>query len=328
VLVAAVAGGLAVGYYAFHMLHVPRDPGAAAKEFTVRSGETLKEVSTSLQTQGLVRSSLAFELYARAKGDSSRIKAGRYSLSAGLSSVDILHKMVSGDVIVDSKKVTIPEGWRITQIAARLEAEGFFPQERFKAAAHMKPEYQSYWFLSRLANGESLEGYLYPDTYELSRDAGADAVVGRMLDTFQEKVGEELRKAAEEQKRTARDIVILASIVQAESPVADMPGIAGVFWNRLQNGMLLESDATVNYVLGTSKLQPTYKDVRVDSPYNTYRYRGLPPGPIGNPGADAIRASIHPAAHDFFFFLHNPDGETVYSRTLNEHLRNKRRYLD
>jgi len=224
--------------------------------------------------------------------------------------------------------VTIPEGFTIDQMAARFEEVGLFDAETFREAARMHDTYDGVSVLAEVEDGALLEGYLFPDTYRIFADSTPETVILRMARRLEERLAGELMADIRRDEHSIHEILTLASIVQKESPLVDMPVIAGVFWNRIEDNWLLESDATVNYALGTSKLQPTFADTEVDHPYNTYRNRGLPPGPIGSPGRAAIDAVVHPADHDYYFFLHKPTEETVLSRTFAEHLAAKRRYLD
>ncbi|MFP4066712.1 MAG: endolytic transglycosylase MltG [Spirochaetaceae bacterium] len=325
-----LVGGLAYGgWYAHRALVAPKHIGEASGVFTIETGQSLDEIAGSLQRGGYIRSDLLFSLYARLTGMESALQAGDYYLSGTMSAREVLAKIVSGDAVFDEIEVTIPEGHTVEQLAARFADLGLFDEEAFIEAARMRPEYRRrLWILEDLPDGELLEGYLFPDTYRVFADSTPETVVTRMARRLQEHLGGDLMDRIEENEHDLHEILTLASIVQRESPTADMSTIAGVFWNRIDAGWLIESDATVNYALGTSKLQPTYRDTMVDHPYNTYQNRGLPPGPIGSPGLEAIEAAIDPVEHDYYFFLHKPSQETVLSRTFTEHLTAKRRYLD
>ncbi|TVR54650.1 MAG: endolytic transglycosylase MltG [Spirochaetaceae bacterium] len=303
-------------------------PVGATGEFVLERGRSLRYIAGHLEQLGKIPDGDLLVMYARLARRSASIQAGTYALDETMTPVSMLDMMIRGETVDLSRPVTIPEGWRITQIAARLEAAGIVTADQFEAAATMREAYRDVESLADLPDGITLEGFLFPETYRFNPESGAEEVVLRMLRMFETRVNEELREKVAEQGRTMRDVVNLAAIVQAESPVRDMPEIAGVFWSRLRIGMRLESDATVNYFLGTSKLQPTLADIRVRDPYNTYLNAGLPPGPIGNPGIDAIRAAIEPAEHEYLFFLHKPTLETVFSRNFTEHLAAKARYLD
>jgi UPF0755 protein len=316
------------GWYAYEGLFVPRDLGEQGHIFTIEPGQHLDEIARGLQEGGYVRSDFVLSLYARSRGLESSLQAGDYLLSGTMSGQEVLEKIVSGDAVFDEVQVTIPEGFTIAQMADRFEEVGLFDREAFLQAARMKPAYEEVAVLLHLPEDKLLEGYLFPDTYRIFADSTPETVVLRMARRLEERIRGTVLRDMRADEHTIHEILTLASIVQKESPLDDMAMIAGVFWNRIESGWLLESDATVNYALGTSKLQPTFADTEVDHPYNTYRYRGLPPGPVGSPGLDAIEATVHPADHDFFFFLHKPTEETVLSRTFAEHLAAKRRYLD
>ena len=302
-------------------------PGAVVVE--IRSGDSLRAVSRSLEDAGLIGSAVLFELYARFAGLAPRLQAGRYALDQTMSPVVMLEKIVSGDAVFDELQVTIPEGWSLHDIETALEERGLFSRERFARAAVMRDIYRDFPLVSSLEDNTILDGYLFPDTYRILAESTPETIVARMLDNFHRRIPDDLLKQIERQGRTLHDVLTLASIVQKESATdEEMPLVAGVFWNRLTRGMRLESDATVNYVLGTSKLQPTFADTEVQHPYNTYENEGLPPGPIGNPGLPAITAAANPEEHGYLFFLHKPNREIVPSRTFSEHLANKARYLD
>lgn len=318
----------AAGNYLYQALYLPNATAEESSIFEIRPGQGLRSVAEALQEQAYIPSSLAFELYARLQGWEDRLQAGRYLISDRMSSVEILEKIVSGDAVFDEMIITIPEGWSLADIEIYLETLGLFSKEEFAQAAVMQDAYDEFWFLDPLQDDTILDGYLFPDTYRILSDSTPISIVRRMLTNFGNRLSPQILATLELQDRTLHELLTLASIVQKEAPEGDMEEIAGVFWNRLADGWNLESDATVNYVLGTKKLQPTFADTEVDDPYNTYRYPGLPPGPIGNPGMEAILASLEPVEHEYYFFLHKPSRETVFSRTFGEHLAAKRRYLD
>ncbi len=314
--------------YGYMALVEPKYLGFEGTVVTIRSGEHLSEIAADLQRLGMVRSDFFFVLYARFRGLEGALQAGSYHLSGWMSAIEVMDKIVSGDAEFNEITVTIPEGFTVAQIAGRFEEVGLFPREDFQDAAVAGPTYGDLWVLADLPPGKTLEGYLFPDTYRIFPTSTPETVVRRMAEHLQRVIDGRIMEDIQSSASTLHEILTLASIVQKESPEQDMPAIAGVFWNRLRIGQPLESDATVNYALGTSKLQPTFRDTEVDHPYNTYRFRGLPPGPIGNPGLAAIDATVHPVEHDFYFFLHKPTLETVFSRTFDEHLAAKARYLD
>ena len=328
IVVVLIGAGIVVGRYAYRALYVPKALHPREHLFTIEPGTSLSEIAAGLQREGVIRSDRSFALYARFRGMDTALQAGTYLFTGSVSGSEVLERIVSGDAVFDEVRITIPEGWSANDIENYLEAIGLYSKEEFARAVVMQPAYRDLWILEELEDDTILDGYLFPETYKVLADSTPQEVVRRMVRTLQERMTDELLRDIEEQGRTVHGVLTLASIVEKESPVGDMPDVAGVFFKRLQRGMLLESDATVNYVLGTSKLQPTFADTEVEHPYNTYENQGLPPGPIGNPGMAAIRAAVYPAENPYFYFLHKPTGETVFSRTFAEHLDNKARYLD
>jgi UPF0755 protein len=328
-LLIAVAAG---GWFLYDGLTSPAislPTGDDVVLFEIQPGSGLRTVSRRLETAGFVRWAPALELYGRWRGYASRLQAGRYLLEPGMTPIEVLTRIVEGDAVFDELTVTIPEGWSANDIEDYFEGQGLFTREEFQQAVVMHDAYRDLPFLSDLEVNTILDGYLFPDTYRIFADSTPESIVRRMLENFQQKIDAELLSEISRQGRTLHDVLTLASIVQHESANdQEMPAVAGVFWNRLQIGMRLESDATVNYVLGTNKLQPTFADTEVEHPFNTYENEGLPPGPIGNPGLPAIRAAVEPASHDYLFFLHKPTREIVLSRTFREHLESKARYLE
>ncbi len=318
--------------YAAWVLTVPAERNAdddTVIEFPVQQGHSLRRVTENLASIGLIRNARIVELYGRFTGQAGNVRAGTFPLRPDADARELLSIIVSGRAIDESIRVTIPEGWRREQIAARLDGFGVVDSEEFLDAAVMRETYRDFDFLADVPDGATLEGFLYPETYRFDADSSAEAIIRRMLETFADKAGDLLLgNRASDRRLNVHEIVTLASIVQHESPTADMPEVAGVFDNRLREGMRLESDATVNFALGTSERRPTFAQVLTADPYNTYRQPGLPPGPIGNPGRNAIAATVDPAEHTYFFFLHPLDGRTILSETYEEHLRNADRYLE
>ncbi len=321
---------LIAGTVTWHILIVrPADPAAETLLLEVRPGSSFRAVTRQLADTGVIRSALPLELWGRANGLSGRIQAGRYLVSAADPPQETVRRMAAGDAVFDELVITIPEGWSLDDIERYMASLGLFSLEEFRQAAVMQDAYRDFALLADLEDDTILDGYLFPDTYRIFSDSTPVSIVRRMISAFSLRLDSELRQQIAESGLDLHDVLTLASVVQKEAGgPQEMPAVAGVFLNRLEIGMRLESDATVNYVLGTSKRQPTFADTDVDDPYNTYEYPGLPPGPIGNPGLDAIRAVLQPEEHDFFFFLHPLNQPIVLSRTFAEHLENARRYLD
>lgn len=310
------------------VLDVPLDD-ATEMVFEILPGQGLRTVARGMVEAGLARNARIVEWYGRYRGYDTRLQAGRYQVSSAYAPADILKRIVQGDAVFEEITITIPEGWSLNDIEQYLQELGLFETERFRDAVVMQPEYRNYEFLAPLEDDTILDGYLFPETYRIFPESTPESLIHRMLSTFGRRITPELRREIASQGRTLHEVLTLASIVQKESAgPEEMPDIAGVFWHRLRIGMRLESDATVNYVLGTSRRQPYFADTEVEHPYNTYRNAGLPPGPIGNPGIEAILASIYPPDTEYLFFLHKLDNEIVLSRTFADHLAAKARYLD
>lgn len=290
----------------------------------VPKGATAKSVAAALAEKGLIRSELAFRFVAQATGSSSGIKPGAYKVSRAMSISEILDKLVLGDVA--AVWVTIPEGYTVEQVADRLSERGLVNHAEFAALARNGAQE-----FSDILNipAQGLEGYLYPETYLIPLQPDARDVARQMLETFKSKVADSLGgeitgrtpDGEEHSKPEAlHRVIIVASMIEREARVAaDRPLVSAVIWNRLRIGMKLDIDATVQYALGRHRSRLYYRDLEAESPYNTYTHAGLPPGPISNPGIDSIKAAIHPAEVDYFYYVARPDGSHVFSRTLDEH---------
>lgn len=302
-------------------------PGAETRMFTVASGSGVGKVASTLKEQGFIRSALAFRMLAKLTGSESQIKAGLYALTPAMSPREILRWMVQGKA--EKKRLTFPEGYSVRQMAKVLEDQGIGSAERFMELAADPARFQDRFpWLDALPEGATLEGFLYPDTYEYGgAQLPEDALIAVMLSRF-EKVGLPAWKAEPAPRLDLFKTVTLASIVEleAQSP-PERPLIAGVFYNRLELRMPLGSDPTVEYALGWKQGSKglTFKDVKVDSPYNTYRNAGLPPGPIANPGLASLKATLNPQKTPLLYFVARGDGTHHFTRTYAEHLAAQRR---
>jgi len=268
-----------------------------------------------LEREGLIRRAWIFIHLAKRQGKAASLQAGQYELSPHLTPQEILDRLTAGEVAV--RWITFPEGFTLRQMAERWEQEGFGPAAEYLRWA---TERASEFGVKGLPVGQTLEGYLFPDTYRLPVGASARDLIALQVKRFEE-VYADLVKTA--QPRLSRhEIVALASLVEREARTErDRPLIAGVLYNRLERHWRLECDASVLYALGEHKSRVLYRDLRVDSPYNTYRYAGLPPGPIANPGRASLAAALHPAKTEALYYVARPDGSHVFSRTLAEHRR-------
>lgn len=230
------------------------------------------------------------------------------------------------------RTITIIEGWRMSEIATYLERQQAVTSSDFLAAAKISNWRERYDFLSD-NKIKSLEGFLYPDTYNIFVGASAQDIIKKLLDEFDRKVTPQMRADLRAQNRSLLDAVILASIIERE--ISNLPAhdserkiVADIFWKRIKIGMGLQSDATVNYVTGKTSTRPTLKDLAIDSPYNTYKYRGLPPGPINNPSLASLMAVIYPTQNDYLYFLTDENGKAYFAKTYDGHLQNIAKYLD
>ncbi|MCZ6784876.1 MAG: endolytic transglycosylase MltG [Proteobacteria bacterium] len=318
---AAAAVGLGLLLWARSLL-LPVFAGADAptQVFAVARGATLGAVARALEDAGLVRSERAVRWYARFDGVANGVKAGEYELSPDLSTQQVLERITSGRVL--AYPVVLPEGIRMTEIAQRLAEQDLCDPREFLAAA------QNAELVAALGiEGGTLEGYLFPETYRIPRGLPAEEIARSMVLQFQ-KVWREIGPLAEELGMSTAEVVTLASIVEKETAAAEeRPLIAAVFLNRLRRGMRLETDPAVIY--GIADFDGNLRRVHLEdtgNPYNTYQFKGLPPGPIASPGADALRAVVEPAQSDYLYFVSRNDGTHEFSRTYREHVNAVNRY--
>lgn len=299
--------------------------GGKTVVLTVPRGATTGWVAEKLYQAGIIRSPLTFCLHARMHNLDKRIVHGTFRFTSDLSVPEVLKFLTGSGRVV--KRFTIPEGLTLREVASRLEEQGIVGREEFlQEAATGRFDYA---FLKEVLPGPNrLEGYLFPDTYHVFAGVSARAVIELMLRRFGE-VAEEinLTDKAAEQGLTVHEAVTLASLIEREAKREEERAlIAGVLLNRLRCGMLLQVDATVQYALGEHRERLLYRDLEVDSPYNTYRVSGLPPGPIAAPGRASLLAVLHPRETDYLYYVAKPDGSHAFARTLEEHNANKRRY--
>jgi UPF0755 protein len=296
--------------------------GAPVVHLVVPQGASADAIARQLHALRLVHHPLAFRALARLRGAGGRLKAGEYALSGPLSLEGILDALVRGDVV--RRDLTVPEGRSLDEIAALVAAEGLDLEAFLNAARDPSPVRD----LDPAAT--DLEGYLFPDTYDLPQSPEAPrGLVRLMTQRFREVISPDLEHIAEK-GLTVRQVVTLASIVELETARAfERPRIAAVFWNRLEKGMPLQTDPSIIYALrkaGRWDGDIRSRDFDIDSPYNTYRRAGLPPGPLGSPGREAIRAVLEPTATKELYFVSRNDGTHEFSETLAAHNRAVSRY--
>lgn len=335
-----IAAALSLSVY-YEYANSPVSAGKKEIAFTVSRGQGVKEVAAALQAAGLVRSKEFFRFYVWWNGLDDKLQAGDYILSPGQSVRELARILLAGRAA--EQKILIREGEDVAQIAANFEQVGLLnKKDFFKTVGEPLIDYRAkggagplpfdfsaeFDFLKDKPKYYSLEGYLFPDTYLFSRQSTPELAVKKMLSNFDRKFSPELRREVSRQGRSVYNIVTMASILEKEvRRPEEMKIAAGIFWSRLKRGQALQSDATLSYVLGDTVAAHSQKDLKFDSPYNTYKYAGLPPTPIGNPGIEAIKAAIYPAKTDYNFFLTDKNGETYFAKTFEEHVRNKAKYL-
>jgi UPF0755 protein len=304
-------------------LTLPNDPYGVERPFQVALGESTHTITERLLSEGFIPNAETFRTYLVYSGLDTTIQAGEYSLSPKLTALEIAQ--VLQDSTPSQVTFRILPGWRMEEIAAGLSMSGLsFTPGEFLISASISPQ--------EYPRSESLEGFLYPDIYRFPREITVGGFISTTLENFQIKVDDELRAGFQRQGLDLYQALSLASIVQRESIVEDeAPLIASVFLNRLAAGMKLESDPTVQYALGYNPHQETWwtnplslENLQVDSPYNTYLYPGLPPGPISNPGLNALRGVAFPAQSPYYYFRSACDGSRRHSfaETFEEHVGN------
>ncbi|MDF1498615.1 MAG: endolytic transglycosylase MltG [Patescibacteria group bacterium] len=302
------------------------------REFVIQSGQGVKQISANLENENLIAGKDYFEIYVWQKELANKLQAGTYDLSPSMTIAQMVDIFVGGKIRGNEIKITIPEGFSNSEIDEKLSKSGLIIEGEFINFDKNIKQFSlsKYEFLRDRPEGAGLQGYYFPDTYIYYSDSSMEDVAVKMLDNFDEKLTSDLRKEIKRQNKTIFEVIILASIVEKEAGyVEDMKKVASVFQNRLDIGKALESDATVNYITNSGRSQSTYEDLKIDSPYNTYKYTGLIPGPISNPGIEAIKAVIYPEKTDYFYFLTKKgDNRAVFSKTYQEHLENKNKYLN
>lgn len=312
-----------LGFWIKDTVKSPNSGSTEKKSISIISGQGLEEIANNLEKAGLVKNSFVFGLYLKYKGMAGKVMAGEYQIPQNLTMIELTQLITEGKIVTN--RITIPEGWTIDQIGDYLEKNTVIKKTDFLAAARKKYDYE---FLTDRPEGADLEGYLYPDTYILSSKPDADEVVEKMLNNFDLKLTADLRTKVKSSNLTSYEVVTLASIVEREVvSTKDRKIVAGIFLNRLNNDMPLESCATIQYILKENKKQFSYEETRTSSPYNTYVNTGLPSGPIDNPSIDSIEAVLAPEKTNYFYFLTGNDGQTYFSVTLDEHNEKKASYL-
>lgn len=328
IIILLLMGSSLVGYQILLKQMEPVNPGDTSYiDINIAENTTGTQIAELLHSQELIRNKDLFLAYCRHKELDSKLKAGHYKFSRSQSLPEIAAAIAAGHVVTIS--FTIPEGFTVEQMGRALEKKGICTEAEWQEAVNAPYDYP---FLQKANPGEGkpyLEGFLFPDTYVIAEDNSAVEIVQAMLENFR-KMWEKYEQEAVEQGITVYDTVIIASMIEKEAMVdSEREIVSGVIKNRMDRGMLLQIDATVLYSLGKDEKDVVYnKDLEIDSPYNTYKYGGLPQAPIACPGRAAIHAALHPQQHDYLYYVSRGDGSHHFSKTFSEHLQAKAQYID
>lgn len=330
IIVVVAAAGSGAAYYV-HGLFQPMKAGEAV-EIVIPSGTGSAGIAALLEEKGIIRSKLAYAAYLKYKKQGHRFQAGRYELAPGMTLEQLTDKLNRGDVIKEETvRFTIPEGYTVAQIADKLEQEGFINKDIFLQLAEEKRDWPFSWTAAIPEDGNlrsRLEGYLFPETYEMKKDSTEEEILMRMLSEWERKLKllpEDWEARMEERNQSLHELLTVASLIEREVVVDDeRPVVAGIIYNRLDIKMPLQIDATIQYLFDTPKERLFEKDLQLESPYNTYLNAGMPPGPIASPGLDSIKAALFPEETSYLFYVTKKDGSGrhLFAETFEEHKKN------
>ncbi|MFA5946903.1 MAG: endolytic transglycosylase MltG [Patescibacteria group bacterium] len=311
-----------------HIFFQTPKAGTPAISFTVSPGGSFSNYATLLKERGIIANALWFRVAAEFAGLTDDVQTGVYSFTPGQSYADILAHLTTSEVTDIS--ITFPEGLTLKQMGELVQTKFKISAEDWSKATGQYSKFETHPFVVRAQKPDDvdLEGYLFPDTYRFFADATADDVVQKLIDTMEEKVDGLDEPTGDAKGMTMHEILTLASIVEREvRKPSEMKNVADIFLKRLSIGMALQADSTVNYVTGGKDPSISLNERDTVSPYNTYKNPGLPPGPISNPGMNALTAVIHPATNGYLYFLTDDLGNVYYAETFEQHIQNKAKYL-
>ncbi len=305
----------------YYQVSIPAGESTDSIAISIAPGATLKQISNNLESHNLIRSASAFRLLANIRKKQTHIQAGEYELSQSMLPTDILKTITSGKTILHP--VTIPEGYRIKEIAELLSKKILIDKEIFIKESRDRDLIQTLDI-----NSDTLEGYLFPETYHFSKHTSEKKIIQTMLNTFKQKIASQaILDQVENSKMSMHEIITLASLIEKETGKnEERKHISSVFHNRLKKNMRLQTDPTVIYAIEEFDGNIRKKDLNIDSPYNTYRHKGLPPGPIASPGIESIVAALNPTNTNHLYFVSRKDGSHHFSSNLEEHNRAVKKY--
>ncbi|MDD3168524.1 MAG: endolytic transglycosylase MltG [Eubacteriales bacterium] len=330
--IVVIAGIILIAASAVYSLYIgnqtkPVDPDSTESiSVTIPSGTGTAGIANILEENGLIGNTGVFKLQSRSKGYDGKYKAGQYTLTPSMSMEELMELLLAGQD--ETIRFTIPEGYDIRRTTEKLAGEGLINTEAFRKEIETG-QFDYEFLIDSPAGPDRLEGYLFPETYDIFTTANEHDIIDKMLYQFNKVFTDKYYARADELGMNVREVITLASIIEREARVPeDRPVIASVFYNRMKIDMPLQSCATVQYILGEQKPVLSIKDTQIESPYNTYMIPGLPPGPIASPGADSIKAALYPADTDYLYFLAKGDGSHAFSETYDQFLRDKAKYIN
>lgn len=302
----------------------------STKKIKIEPGGSAKTIQAVLIANNILPTFTPFRYVVRLINVSNNIKAGDYLFSPSDNLIKVVFSLTNGNTLpIEVKKVTFPEGSSIYKMGMILKKNGFNNWETFQGLVDQgitAPLRERHWTIFKYIPSESLEGYLFPDTYQFSLESATEVMIETMLKRFEEVVLPFWKKSNKETRLTLHEIIILASIIEKEAKMPEeRPIIASVFFNRLKKGLPLAADPTIKYALERPSKKVYLNQLEVKSPYNTYKVKGLPPGPICNPGLDSIKAAVYPAKTNYLFFVATNDGHHTFSKTWGEHEKARRK---
>ena len=315
---------LLIGQFFFSVLKSNNNQGEV-RVFTITKGQNLDDITQSLVEEEFIANKLYFKILTVLLGQSRNIKAGMYAVN-DRSSIYQLVLTFSGNNSTDDLVITIPEGFNIKNIEERIERlTGSKMDVKNIKIEDYKDDFD---FLADVPQDANLEGFIFPDTYRVKPNFTIENLITKALENFDKKLTDDLKEKIKEQDKSIYEMITMASLIEKEIPdFQEREVVSGILWKRLGARIALQVDATVAFITGKRTTKLTLDDLKFVSPYNTYLNLGLPPGPIANPGIDAIKTAIFPKKNPYLYYLSKPNGETVFSETLDQHNAAKAKYL-